>query len=227
MDLTTFEGIQAAMDHYLMDYGLEPADLSTLVQVGAQETYRRVRTYGMEVYSGVVQLGVDGTISPLPDRYLAMKSFRIHDGSRMRPAIRRQPEWFIGNVPPTTNISLYFCRDGNRFLVGAGEGNDVEYVFYQRPVPFVSAAQATTNQERVAQGAKLPAALLVAQTTNWFTENAGDVLLWAALANSAPFIREDARVPTWQAKWNQGVDALNGENLDEDGSGSALEMGVA
>ena len=210
MDLSTFGGLQAAVDHYLMDYGLDPVDLATLVQTGANRTYRLVRTIGMEVYSGTltVEAGDQISLSQLP-RYISLKAMRFSVDGYMRPATRRSVEWFFENVPSNRRVSypltsLDFCRDGDRFLLSVPQDNTAECVYYQRPVNF----SASTD-------------------TNWFTLNAPDVLLWGGLANASPFIREDTRIPVWEAKWLEAVGELNAENQEEEGSGSGMVMGLA
>lgn len=209
MDLSTFGGLQAAVDHFLLDYGLDPVDLATLVQTGASRTYRLTRTIGMEVYSGplTAEAGDQLSVSRLP-RYVSLKSMRFLVDGRMRPATRRSVEWFFEHVPSNQRVayprtSLDFCRDGDRFLLSVPEQNEVECVYYQRPVNF----SASTD-------------------TNWFTENAPDVLLWGGLANSASFIKDDARIPLWEQKWVQAISELNAENQEEEGSGSGLVMGL-
>ncbi len=49
--------------------------------------------------------------------------------------------------------------------------------------------------------------------TNWLTEYAPDVLLYATLLESAPFLKSDERIATWQAMYDRAAQALNGEDL--------------
>lgn len=210
MDLSTFGGIQAAVDHYLMDYGLDPADLATLVQTGASRTYRLARVIGMEEYSGELTVEADNVLSLSQlVRYISLKSMRFLVDGKMRPATRRSVEWFFENTPSGTRTqypitSLDFCRDGNRFLLSVPEDNKVECVYYQRPVPFVGSTD-----------------------TNWFTENAPDALLWGGLANAEPFVKDDPRIAVWEKKWLEAVSELNAENQEEEGSGSGMVMGLS
>lgn len=48
---------------------------------------------------------------------------------------------------------------------------------------------------------------------NWLTEYAPDLLLYAALLEAAPFLKNDERIQTWQAMYDRAAQALNGENL--------------
>lgn len=49
--------------------------------------------------------------------------------------------------------------------------------------------------------------------TNWLTEYAPDLLLYAALLEATPFLKKDERIATWQALYDRAAQALNGEDL--------------
>lgn len=49
--------------------------------------------------------------------------------------------------------------------------------------------------------------------TNWLTDYAPDALLYAALLEASPFLKNDDRVATWQAMYDRAAQALNGEDL--------------
>jgi len=49
--------------------------------------------------------------------------------------------------------------------------------------------------------------------TNWLTEYAPDVLLYAALLEATPFLKNDVRIQTWQNMYDRAAQALNGEDL--------------
>jgi hypothetical protein len=49
--------------------------------------------------------------------------------------------------------------------------------------------------------------------TNWLTEYAPDVLLYATLLEATPFLKDDSRVQMWQATYDRAAQALNGEDL--------------
>ena len=48
---------------------------------------------------------------------------------------------------------------------------------------------------------------------NWLTEYAPDVLLYAALLEATPFLKNDERVPMWREMYDRAAQALNGEDL--------------
>lgn len=49
--------------------------------------------------------------------------------------------------------------------------------------------------------------------TNWLTEYAPDVLLYATLLEATPFLKDDSRVQLWQATYDRAAQSLNGEDL--------------
>lgn len=49
--------------------------------------------------------------------------------------------------------------------------------------------------------------------TNWLTEYAPDLLLYATLLEASPFLKKDERIGTWQQMYDRAAQALNGEDL--------------
>jgi hypothetical protein len=49
--------------------------------------------------------------------------------------------------------------------------------------------------------------------TNWITEYAPDVLLYATMLEASPFLKNDDRVQVWQAMYDRAAQAIDGEDL--------------
>ena len=49
--------------------------------------------------------------------------------------------------------------------------------------------------------------------SNWLTEYAPDLLLYAALLEATPFLKSDERIQTWQALYDRAAQAISGEDL--------------
>ena len=64
-------------------------------------------------------------------------------------------------------------------------------------------------------------------TTNWYTSNAPDVLLYGALLEAAPFIHNDARIPVWREFYLEAVDTLRKENDNAEVSYGSLTQRVS
>lgn len=60
---------------------------------------------------------------------------------------------------------------------------------------------------------ELPPLLDDSNQTNWFTEYTPNALLYATLLESAPFLKNDERIATWEGFYNRAVAALNGEDI--------------
>ena len=49
--------------------------------------------------------------------------------------------------------------------------------------------------------------------SNWLTEYAPEVLLYASLLEATPFLKNDERVQMWQALYDRSAQALNGQDI--------------
>jgi len=59
--------------------------------------------------------------------------------------------------------------------------------------------------------ARVPA-LSDTETNNWLLIYAPDVVMYAALMQSAPYLGDDGRLPVWGGLYQSGVEALNSES---------------
>jgi hypothetical protein len=58
-----------------------------------------------------------------------------------------------------------------------------------------------------------PAFLGEDSQTNWLTEYAPDLLLYATLLEASPFLKKDERLTVWQGMYERAAQALGGEDL--------------
>jgi hypothetical protein len=49
--------------------------------------------------------------------------------------------------------------------------------------------------------------------TNWVTEYAPDLLLYATLLEASPFLKNDQRIGTWQQMYDRAAQAISGEDM--------------
>jgi len=59
---------------------------------------------------------------------------------------------------------------------------------------------------------------------SWFRDKNPDIFLNAVLMQTAPFLREDTRVPVWQAAYNSGILMLNDQSAHEKQRGVYASM---
>lgn len=62
---------------------------------------------------------------------------------------------------------------------------------------------------------ELPALLDNSNQTNWLTEFAPNLLLYATLLEATPYLKNDERIPVWQNMYAMAAQALNGEDLSK------------
>lgn len=70
------------------------------------------------------------------------------------------------------------------------------------PIPDTAYTLELTYQQRIPS-------LSNTNTTNWLLTNFPNCYLWAALCEAQPFIMNDARIPVFQAKYQEAVAAIN------------------
>jgi hypothetical protein len=73
--------------------------------------------------------------------------------------------------------------------------------------------------------AKVPTLSDIA-TTNWLLTDAPDVYLYGALVHSAPYLKDDARLPVWETLHTSAVSALNTQSQNAKYGGTGLRMRV-
>jgi hypothetical protein len=72
--------------------------------------------------------------------------------------------------------------------------------------------------------ARIPA-LADDNVSTWLLLDAPDVLLYGALGNAAPYLKDDGRLPVWAALYQSAVDALNAESKSAKSIGT-MRMGA-
>jgi hypothetical protein len=61
-------------------------------------------------------------------------------------------------------------------------------------------------------------------TSNWLTKNAPDVLLYGALLEAEPFIKNDERISVWLNAYRESIDKIQKADARDRHSGSAMRV---
>ena len=69
-------------------------------------------------------------------------------------------------------------------------------------------------------------ALTTSNATNWMITNAPDVYLFGALAEAAPFIKDDARAVYWATRYQSAIESLQTSHADTGSTGMAIRAAV-
>lgn len=130
-----------------------------------------------------------------PARWRKTVSMNVTVNGERRPVFLRKYEYLREYWPdPTqTDVPLYYCDyDYTHWLVAPtpAQAYNFEVLYYERLQPLDSSNQ-----------------------TNWFTIYAPQALLYGSLLQAMPFLKNDDRVPMWQAQYAQVVNTLQTEDV--------------
>lgn len=189
--------LKAAVARWLhrSDLTEQVADFIALAEA---RMYRELRIRAME--SALTGTTTDAALA-LPSDYVELKHARV-DG--YAPLERKPIGWLHETYPQgCSGTPRYFATDADSLIL--------------MPEPADGTAITGTYYARLAD-------LSDDNPDNWFTINAPDLLLFAALCEAAPFIQNDARIVVWESKYAALKDAIQAEDRKEAHSGSALTL---
>ena len=201
MAITTNAQLETAVANWL-----HRADLTSLIpdfiMLGETRIYREVRTKDMETaFSDTIASGVIA----LPSSYIDLKFAYIN--TQPVQWLDRKPAIWIYQKYPTRSgdgMPVTIAREGGNFIFG----------------PYPSGAYTVSGVYYKNLGAVSSSAHAL------FTTNP-DLYLFSALAEAEPYLKNDARVALWKAKYNELRDQVNQFADNEDHSGSNLRITVA
>lgn len=184
-------GASADSDPYVYD------QLPVLINNGERRCATELKIEG---FINVVSttLAVGQSVLDKPDRWKRTVSLRIGTGAlynTSKTLLPRGYEYLRELWPDATQQDepeFYAEYDYNHWLIApsADAAYPVEIVYYQQ-LPLLD----DTNQ------------------TNWLTDHAPRLLLYAALMEAEPFLKNDQRLATWQALYDREASMLNGQDL--------------
>lgn len=202
MALSTYSDIKTSVESWLKRSDLD-AYIPDLITLGEMRIYRDLRIRAMET---ALNTAISSGVLAVPSGYVAMKHAYV-DASPVQWLQRKTAEWIYQNYPTRSADASpkYFAREAENFIFGPypDSGYTIKGVYY-----------------------KQLDALSDSNTTNWFTTNAPDLLLWAALCEAEPFMKNDARITVWEAKYETTKNRIQKADDNEEFSGSILSVGA-
>ena len=170
-----------------------------LINLAERRIARELKVEGLiNVLTGTMQPGL--AVYPKPDRWRSTVSFNFGTGdqnSEYNQLFPRSYEYVRSYWPnrSDTDVPLFYAEyDYNNWIVAPtpDQAYPFEVLVYQL-LPLLD----DTNQ------------------TNWLTDYAPQVLLYASLLEATPFLKNDERIPVWQQMYDRSAQALNGEDLSK------------
>lgn len=200
MAITTYAELKTAVANWL-----NRSDLTTyipdFIALGEARIYRELRIRTME--ASINSVIASGVIA-IPSDYVELK-YAYVDGTPVQYLKRTNAQTLIEQYPTRSSDSkpTNIATDAGNFIFG--------------PYPDSAYTIKGTYYKRLT-------ALSDSNTTNWFITNAPGILLFAALSESEPFLKNDERVQLWQAKYEQEKNGIEREEMNERFSGGGLRM---
>lgn len=203
MSIATFAQLKTAVASFLHRSDLT-SSIPDFIRLGEDRIYRELRIRAMETS---LNTPIAAGVIAVPADYIEMKHVYI-DGSPVQYLQRKPPEWIYENYPTRSadGQPKFMAQEAGNFIFGPYPDSTytVRGVYYKRLT-----------------------ALSDSNTTNWFTTNASGILLFAALLEASPFVKNDERVVLWDAKYEEEKKGIEDEEKRERFSGSHLGMSIS
>ena len=205
MALSTFTELKDAVADWLdrSDLTDRIPDFITLAEARLN---RDLRIRPMEVRSTMITTSGQRYFN-LPGGYLQMRNIQINTNP-ITPLEYITPEMLdrlYGS--DTTGKPRAYSLIGDEIQLAPIPDSDytVEMAFYEKFTPLGDGTSGTV-------------------TSNWLTTNAPDVLLYGALLEAEPFIKNDERIGLWLNAYNGAIKKLQDADARDRHSGSAMRV---
>lgn len=140
----------------------------------------------------------------LPSDFLRTKVLYIANGSTLQEVTGGS---YHNILPRTgTNTPVKYNIVGTNMVLGPSPDQDYDwYLVYYRSLPLLSDAN----------------------TTNWFTANNPELILFSALAEASMFLKDDARTQMWEQRFVSVKEAQEKSDLRSDKEYGGMAVKVA
>lgn len=196
MSLANYTGLLASVADFLSKSNLT-AVIPDFVTMAEAEMNRRLDVRQMESQS---DFSIAGETAPIPADFRGVKSFRVQNTPRTKLAYispDQMDDVFDGAV--TDSTPYYYTIVGETFLFSPN---------------------VTTGDVRLRYRASIPP--LASNATNWLLTAHPDAYLYGSLMHSAPYLRDDPRLPLWQSAFAQIIADINADGQKQ-ALGSTLQ----
>jgi hypothetical protein len=204
----------------VMTYDSLVADISSYLERTDDATLEKIPTFIMlaeQVIASQIkflgnlvpmesQMTASDPVIPKPARWHKTVSMNVTVAGKKQPVLLRKYEYLREYWPDPTETDIpkfYADYDYTHWLVAPTPATDYtfEVLYYERVQPLDSSNQ-----------------------TNWFTQYAPQALLYGTLLQAMPFLKNDDRIPMWQAQYDLIIQTLKTEDLQRIGDRQATVL---
>lgn len=190
----TYDSLIADVQSYLERTDTQTVEkIPTFVMLAEQIIASQIKFLGNLTVQTSTMTQNDPVIAK-PARWHKTVSMNVTIDGQKRPVFLRKYEYlrtYSANATTTGVPEYYADYDYQHWLVAPTPASDYsfEVLYYERVQPLDSSNQ-----------------------TNWFTQYAPQALLYGALLQSAPFLKNDSRIPMWKAQYDEIMQTLKNED---------------
>jgi hypothetical protein len=204
----------------VMTYDSLVADISSYLERTDQATLEKIPTFIMLAEQVIAaEIKFLGNLTPMqsnlvtgqavvdkPARWHKTVSMNVIVGGVRQPVFLRKYEYLREYWPDPTQTDppkFYADYDYTHWLIAPTPDDDYafEVLYYERIQPLDSSNQ-----------------------TNWFTIYAPQALLYGSLLQAMPFLKNDERIPMWQAQYDKIMQVLKAEDIQRMGDRQAIAL---
>lgn len=179
--------------------------IPTFIMLAEQIIASEIKFLGNLTVNNSTMVSGDAVIEK-PARWHKTVSMNVVVDGLRQPVFLRKYEYLRQYWPDATDTDVpkyYADYDYTHWLVAPTPASayTFEVLYYQRLQPLDASNQ-----------------------TNWFTEYAPQALLYGSLLQAMPFLKNDDRIPMWQAQYQQIMQTLKTEDVQRIGDRQAIAM---
>lgn len=126
---------------------------------------------------------------------------------------------------PRLNFMTTTQMDEYRQSIGNAAAQPAYFTIFGSEIELAPTPDANYPLEMIYRATIPP--LSATSTTNWLLTLAPDLYLYGALMESAPFLKNDARLQTWGSGFKQALDDLNALNLTASFNAGPVSMRIS
>ena len=205
MALGTFTELKDAIADWLDRSDLTDR-IPDFIALAEARINRELRIRPMEVRS-TMYTTADQQYFQLPGGYIQMRNIQLNTNPTT-PLEYITPEMLdrlYGSTTTGKPRAYTLIGDEIQLAPIPDSAYQVEMAFYEKFTPLGDGSAGTV-------------------TSNWLTANAPDLLLYGALMEAEPFIKNDERIPVWLNGYSNAINKLQQQDQRDRHSGSAMRV---
>ena len=205
MALSTYTELKDAIADWL-DRSDLTARIPDFIALAEARINRELRIRPMEVRS-TMYATVDQQYFNLPGGYIQMRNIQLNTNPTT-PLEYITPEMLdrlYGSTTTGKPRAYTLIGDEIQLAPIPDSAYQLEIAFYEKFTPLGDGSAGTV-------------------TSNWLTANAPDILLYGALMEAEPFIKNDERIPVWLNGYSNAINKLQQQDQRDRHSGSAMRV---